>query len=160
MTHCRCEVALALADAAFDATLSEGDGLIAAVALLKDALQTFGMTFAGPGHCCPLGIDGKIGTNGRPGDRIGAEACRSRFAEALAIIRPGACNLPGVALAITDACRQVQIEGGVPVQDPAVRLMAGHLAWLCQSDDGAETHAELIADCHRRAAEESSHGPQ
>ncbi len=134
-THCRCDAALALADAASDVTLSEGEGLTAAMKILGDALQAFGMTYAQQAACCPLGNDGLPGAILRQ-----AETCATRndppprVAEALAITRPGACNPSGIALAIVEACRQIRAEGGAPAKDAAVRLMASQLAWVCETD--------------------------
>jgi hypothetical protein len=58
----------------------------------------------------------------------------SRFRDALVIINPGASNPSGVALSITNACREIREHENVDTkqmcQDPAIRLMVYQLAHL------------------------------
>ena len=58
----------------------------------------------------------------------------SRFRDALVIINPGACNPSGLALSITDACREMREHENVDTkricQDPAIRLTVYQLAHL------------------------------
>ena len=149
--HCRCDAALALADAAQDVLETGPDGQQTAIQHLSDALQVFGMAYAMQVDCCPLGIDRRAGQCIRlkdlPPEKMESA---SRFSEALELITPGACNPSGIALAIAHACRQARSEGAVPSSDPAVRLMAGQLAWICQADAFFSELPQLIMECQRR----------
>jgi hypothetical protein len=75
-----------------------------------------------------------------------------RFADALLIVDPGACNPSGIAYAIIEACREARAEGIRPKDDVAVRLMVTQLAWVCHADSGTDDYGELLAACRRRAA--------
>ena len=82
----------------------------------------------------------------------------SRFRDALAIVDPGACNPSGIALSITEACREMrehETAGTKEVcQDPAIRLMVYQLASICGVAEYAL--ARYIADealCKERLAE-------
>ncbi len=152
--HCRCDAALALADAAQDVLETGPDGQQTAIQHLSDALQVFGMAYAIQVDCCPLGIDRRAGQcihlKNLPPEKMESA---SRFSDALELITPGACSPSGIALAIAHACRQVRSEGGAPSSDPAVRLMAGQLAWVCQADAVLAQMPSLIMECQRRLDE-------
>ena len=85
-----------------------------------------------------------------------AEASRrppsKRFADALLIVNPGACNPSGIAYAIIDACKEAREEGVGTKDDAAVRLMVTQLAWVCRADSDTEDYSEMLAECRRRAA--------
>jgi hypothetical protein len=59
----------------------------------------------------------------------------SRFRDALAIVDPGACNPSGIALSITEACREIREHETSATKalckDSAVRLMVYQLASIC-----------------------------
>ena len=76
-----------------------------------------------------------------------------RFADALLIVNPGACNPSGIAYAIIDACKEAREEGVATKDDAAVRLMVTQLAWVCRADSDTEDYSELMAECRRRVAE-------
>ncbi len=149
--HCRCDAALALADAAQDVLETGLEGQQTAIQHLSDSLQVFGMAYAMQVDCCPLGMDRRAGQCLRlkdlPPEKMESA---SRFSEALSLITPGACNPSAIALAIAHACRQARSEGAVPSSDAAVRLMAGQLAWICQADAFFSELPDLIMECQRR----------
>ena len=59
----------------------------------------------------------------------------SRFRDALAIVDPGACNPSGIALSITEACREIREHETSATKalckDPAILLMVYQLASIC-----------------------------
>jgi hypothetical protein len=82
----------------------------------------------------------------------------SRFRDALAIVDPGACNPSGIALSITEACRELREHETTGTKetcrDPAIRLMVYQLASICGVAEDALAH--YIADealCKERLAE-------
>jgi hypothetical protein len=79
----------------------------------------------------------------------------NRFRDALVIVDPGASNPSGIAHAIVAACAEVRDEGGATATDPAVRLMVTQLAWVCRANCSIDEYSQLLAECRRRAAEES-----
>jgi hypothetical protein len=91
---------------------------------------------------------GKAETNspGRPG----------RFREALLIVDPGASNPSGIAHAIVAACAEVRNEAGSTARDPAVRLMVTQLAWVCRADSNIDDYGQLLSECRRRVAAETT----
>ena len=50
------------------------------------------------------------------------------------IVSGGACNPSGIALALHNACRQAIAEGVSQRDDPAIRLIGLHLAYLLSVD--------------------------
>jgi hypothetical protein len=75
-----------------------------------------------------------------------------RFANALLIVDPGACNPSGIAYAIAEACREARDEGVSTKDDPAVRLMVTQLAWVCRADSDTDDYGALLAACRARVA--------
>jgi hypothetical protein len=75
-----------------------------------------------------------------------------RFADALLIVDPGACNPSGIAYAIAGACREARDEGVSTKDDPAVRLMVTQLAWVCRADSNTDDYGALLAACRDRVA--------
>jgi hypothetical protein len=84
-------------------------------------------------------------------DVASARPQAKRFANALLIVDPGACNPSGIAYAIVDACREAREEGVSTKDDPAVRLMVTQLAWVCRADSDTEDYGKLLAACRDRA---------
>jgi hypothetical protein len=80
----------------------------------------------------------------------------TRFRKALQIVDPGASNPSGIAHAIVAACAEVRNEGGSTATDPAVRLMVTQLAWVCHADSFIDDYGQLLAECRRRLAEETT----
>ena len=80
----------------------------------------------------------------------------TRFREALQIVDPGASNPSGIAHAIVAACAEVRSEAGSTATDPAVRLMVTQLAWVCHADSFIDDYGQLLAECRRRLAEETT----
>jgi hypothetical protein len=74
-----------------------------------------------------------------------------RFADALLIVDPGACNPSGIAHAIIAACQEARDEGEDVRTDPAIRLMVTQLAWICTADSDIEDYGELLRFCRERA---------
>ena len=87
-------------------------------------------------------------------DAVPARIASKRFANALLIVDPGACNPSGIAYAIVDACREAREEGVSTKDDPAVRLMVTQLAWACRADSDTGDYGMLLAACRERAAGE------
>ena len=77
-----------------------------------------------------------------------------RFANALLIVDPGACNPSGIAYAIIEACQEARAEGIGTKDDVAVRLMVTQLAWVCRADSDTDDYGELLAACRRQASAE------
>lgn len=75
-----------------------------------------------------------------------------RFANALLIVDPGACNPSGIAYAIAEACKEARDEGVSTKDDPAVRLMVTQLAWVCRADSDTDDYGALLAACRARVA--------
>jgi len=73
-----------------------------------------------------------------------------RFADALRMVDPKAQNVAGLASSLISADAEVVAERGIPSQDPAVRLLAGQLIWVCDVDGTDHDFSSLIAECHRR----------
>jgi hypothetical protein len=73
-----------------------------------------------------------------------------RFANALLIVDPGACNPSGTAYAIAEACQEARDEGVSTRDDPAVRLMVTQLAWVCRADSDTDEYGALLAACRAR----------
>ena len=74
-----------------------------------------------------------------------------RFAAALTMIDARAQNVPGIAHGLIAACVEVVAEQGMPPHDPAVRLLASQLVWVCEVDGSNDVFAELVNECHRRS---------
>lgn len=82
-----------------------------------------------------------------------------RHKDALAITQ-GACNPSGIALSIVEACREIRSEpnhtaGTAQItSDPAIRLMAHQLAFICGLGDNIELYEyiQLSVACQEAAA--------
>lgn len=74
-----------------------------------------------------------------------------RFQAALRMIDPKAQNIVAIANATISACYEVEAEHGVPIADPAIRLLASHLGWACNADTSYDLFAFLVGECHRQA---------
>jgi hypothetical protein len=66
----------------------------------------------------------------------------------------GACNPSALAIAITEACREVRAEGGSVVTDPAIRLIAHQLAYiLCIGElDQFQEYDRCLKECEAKRA--------
>jgi hypothetical protein len=91
-----------------------------------------------------------VGGNNTPAGGAGSPKSK-RFANALLIVDPGACNPSGIAHAIIEACQEARAEGVDTHRDVAVRLMVTQLAWVCRADSDTEDYGELLAACRRQA---------
>jgi hypothetical protein len=80
----------------------------------------------------------------------GATAAPPRFQSAITVIEPGVFDPAAIARYILTACEEVTEEGGFPALDPAVRLMASKLSWLCQVTPQIRDAGGLMFDCTRR----------
>lgn len=72
-----------------------------------------------------------------------------RFQSAITVVEPGVYDPAAIARYIISACEEVVAEGGFPALDPAVRLMASKLSWLCQVSANLRDAAGLMWDCTR-----------
>lgn len=72
-----------------------------------------------------------------------------RFQSAITVVEPGVYDPAAIARYIISACEEVVEEGGFPALDPAVRLMASKLSWLCQVSANIRDAAGLMWDCTR-----------
>jgi hypothetical protein len=81
-----------------------------------------------------------------------------RFSAALEMIDTRAQNVPGIAHGIIAACVEVVAEHGMLTKDPAVRLLASQVAWICEIDIDNDVFAALLNECHRRSKDQAA-GP-
>lgn len=72
------------------------------------------------------------------------------MADALRMVDPKAQNVCGLAICLLSAGAEVVAERGIPPRDPAVRLLASQLIWVCSVDGADHDFSDLIAECHRR----------
>jgi hypothetical protein len=93
----------------------------------------------------------ETGHDNEAGSKATGSLKPKRFANALLIVDPGACNPSGIAHAIIEACQEARAEGVDTHRDVAVRLMVTQLAWVCRADSDTEDYGELLAACRRRA---------
>ena len=76
-----------------------------------------------------------------------------RFQSAITAIEPGVYDAAVLARWILTAAEEVTAEGGFPALDPAVRLMASKLSWLCHVTPQIRDAGGLMFDCTRRTFE-------
>ena len=76
-----------------------------------------------------------------------------RHKDAIAI-QQGACNPSAIAIAIQSAVAECRAEKVTPTEDPAVRLMAHQLAYICNTlaiDEEQALYSYLIEACEGAA---------
>jgi hypothetical protein len=88
---------------------------------------------------------------GTPGDPRSTSP--PRFQSAIMVIEPGVFDPAAIARFILTACEEVVEEGGFPALDPAVRLMAAKLSWLCSVTANLRDAGGLMFACTRRTFE-------
>lgn len=139
------DAAVALAAAAAAVIQGGTDGLVSSVGDLSTALAYFETAMAGS-------------QQGHPA--VSPFTSARRFADALRMIDPKAQNISGLASCLLSAGAEVVAERGIPPRDPAVRLLASQLIWVCRVDGADHDFSDLIAECHRRVqAQQSSPVP-
>jgi len=72
-----------------------------------------------------------------------------RFQSAITAIEPGVYDAAVLARWILTAAEEVTAEGGFPALDPAVRLMASKLSWLCHVTPQIRDLGDLMWACTR-----------
>jgi hypothetical protein len=78
-----------------------------------------------------------------------------RHKDALAA-QGGACNMKPLAVALVNAIDEVRAEGGMDIDDPAVRLIVHQLYHLVHGyaiDNRLNVYGDLEAECERKANE-------
>jgi hypothetical protein len=156
--HCRCEAALALADAAQDLVLTWGwrpGDLAPAVRALLSSLDAFYWAYPKTAGCCP-----SARMCSTTDDGLTRDGRTKRFADALAATGAGVCNPSGIAKTLVEACAVAILDGFAPAGDPAVRLMAAKLAVICEVGHGAQAYDDLVADCRARVGLRRSGGSE
>lgn len=135
------DAAAALAAAAAAVIQGDTDGLVSSVGDLSTALAYFETAVAG-NHPSPPIVSPSSGPR--------------RFADALRMIDPKAQNVCGLATCLLSASAEVVAERGIPPLDPAVRLLASQLIWVCGVDGTDHDFSDLIAECHRQVQAQQS----
>lgn len=129
------DAAAALSVAAAKVVQGDSGDWASSVGELATALTYFETAVAGSQTGCPA-----ISPTLRP----------RRFADALRMVDPKAQNVAGLASSLISADAEVVAERGIPSRDPAVRLLAAQLIWVCGVDGTDHDFSSLIAECHRR----------
>ena len=139
------DAAVALAAAAAAVIQGGKDGLVSSVGDLSTALAYFETAVAGS-------------QRGHPA--VSPFTSPRRFADALRMVDPKAQNVCGLATCLLSAGAEIVAERGIPPRDPAVRLLASQLIWICGVDGADHDFSDLIAECHRRVqAQQTSQVP-